>query len=70
MKYYFITYQATTSANSIQSWNACIDISPMEYIKTVEKCEDNSSHPYWRNFVITNTCEITKKEFEQFKDEF
>tara|TARA_R110000796_G_scaffold161858_2_gene278638 strand:- start:739 stop:951 length:213 start_codon:yes stop_codon:yes gene_type:complete len=70
MRYYFITYQATTSASYVQSWNECISISPMEYIKKVEEAEDKSKQSYWRNFVVTNIHEITEEEYFDYNDTF
>jgi hypothetical protein len=71
MKYYFITYQATNSQGSISKWNQVIDTSPMEFIKKVEKVEDQGT-PYKRyfGFVVINTCEISVDDFDKYKDEF
>lgn len=71
-KYYFITYQAdsTRQAGMKSEWNECTNLSPMEFVKEHEKAEQESDKPYYRNFVVLNTCEITKEEYEKYKDEF
>jgi len=45
-KYYFIAYQGTNRQGSISVWNAVIDVSPMEYIKRVQKTEELGSRTY------------------------
>lgn len=71
MEYYFITYQATNSSGSISKWNQVIDTSPMEFIKKVEKVEDQET-PFrrYRSFVVINTCEISVDDYNKFKDQF
>jgi len=71
MKYYFITYQATNSQGSISKWNQVTDKSPMEFIKEVEKGEDQGT-PFRRyfGFVVINTCEISAEDFNKYEDEF
>tara|TARA_R110000796_G_scaffold162503_1_gene279265 strand:- start:9865 stop:10077 length:213 start_codon:yes stop_codon:yes gene_type:complete len=70
MKYYFITYQAKIRCGDNMSiWNRVIDISPMEFIKRVEKAEEEH-HGYHYSFTVCNTCEITKEEYNKYKDEF
>lgn len=65
-KYYFITYQANNKQGGHTSiWNQVIDISPMEFIKNTIEVEEAGSRTYY-NFVVINTCEITKKEFEKY----
>jgi len=71
MKYYFITYQATSSSGSISKWNQVICTSPMEFIKKVEKAEDHGT-PFRRyfGFVVINTCEISEDDYNKYKDQF
>lgn len=71
MKYYFVTYQATNSQGSISKWNQVTDTSPMEFIKKVEKAEDQGT-PFRRyfGFVVINTCEISEEDYIKYKDEF
>jgi hypothetical protein len=71
MKYYFITYEATHSSGSISRWNQVIDKSPMDFIKGVEKGEDQGT-PYrrYKSFVVINTCEISEEDYNKFKDQF
>jgi len=73
MKYYFITYQATSISNSINgsvsTWNQVIKGSPMNFIKKVQEVEENGSRSYF-NFVVINTCEITEEEFNEFDGHF
>lgn len=64
-KYYFITYQAENRQGSTSIWNQVIDISPMGFIKNVIEVEEAGSRTYY-NFVVINTCEITKMEFEKY----
>lgn len=64
-KYYFITYSATSiTSGTLIFWNACIDISPLEYIL---KNSEDSNHT---NFALINTLEITEEEFNRYVDEF
>lgn len=72
MKYYFITYQATSRSGINSTWNQVIDRSPMAFIKMISDIEKNGvnkGHTYI-NFVIINTCEITKEEFNEFDGRF
>jgi hypothetical protein len=39
----------------------------MKFIKKVEKAEKSDNY---RNFLVINTCEITKEEYLEYKDEF
>lgn len=66
MKYYFITYQATTiRGRDITIWNKCIDESPMAFIK-----RNTENDTQYRDFVVLNTLEITEEEFEEYNGEF
>lgn len=72
MKYYFITYQATSRSGINLTWNQVIDRSPMAFIKMISDFEKNSvnnGHTYY-NFVVISTCEITKEEFDEFDGRF
>lgn len=69
IKYYFITYQASNRQGGISIWNEVIATSPMKFIKNTEQENDKGSNTYY-NFVILNTCEISKKEFNKYKDNF
>lgn len=69
MKYYFITYQATNKQGCKSIWNQAINVSPMDFIKDVESLEDKTN-PVYRSYVVINTCEISKQEYEKYKDEF
>lgn len=68
-KYYFITYQAINRGGSISFWNQVTMQSPMEFIIEVERIERESSDTY-RNFVVLNTCVISKEDYEKFHNEF
>lgn len=68
MKYYFITYSAK-SASGHSVWNDVINCSPMKFIKDTEEAEGKGSKVYY-DFIVTNTLEITKSEFEEFELEF
>jgi|688.fasta_scaffold970794_3 hypothetical protein len=67
--YYFITYQAINRGGSISIWNQVTMQSPMAFIKEVERVERESSDTY-RNFVVLNTCVISKEDYEKFHNEF
>jgi len=67
MKYYFITYQATNKQGTKSTWNQVINMSPMRFIKDVEKAEISG---IYHGFVVLNTCEISKEEFEEFEGHF
>ena len=69
MKYYFITYQATNGLGSVSIWNDVIDESPMTFIKRVQGVEENGSNTY-KNFLVINTCEISKQEFNAYDGHF
>jgi hypothetical protein len=69
MKYYFITYQATNKQGTDSMWNQVINVSPMHFIKRISKIEEQGSRTY-NSFVVVNTCEITKEQYEEFKDMF
>jgi hypothetical protein len=69
MKYYFITYQATNRQGSVSIWNQVINESPMKFIKYIQSVEENGSNTYY-NFVVLNTCEISKEEFSEFDGHF
>ena len=69
MKYYFITYQATNMQGSISIWNQVINVSPMKFIKDVEETEHLGSRTY-HDFVVINTCKISKKEFQKYDGQF
>lgn len=65
MKYYFITYQATNKQGSVSIWNQVIKGSPMSFIKHVAGVEECGSKTYC-DFVVINTCEISKWEFDAY----
>ena len=68
MKYYFITYQATSRSGINSTWNQVINCSPMAFIKMLTNIEENglnNGHKYY-NFVVINTCEISKEKFNEF----
>ena len=69
MKYYFITYQAKDIRGTVSVWNEVIDISPMEFILKVESVEEAGSQ-YYRQFAVTNTCEISQEDFNKHKGQF
>jgi len=66
-KHYFITYQAVNRQGSKSIWNQVINTSPMLFIKAVEEGEKSGTY---YNYVVINTCEITKEDYEKFKDRF
>jgi len=68
-KYYFVTYQAEAKGGHKDSWNQVIHCSPMEFITNVAKVELNGSQTY-NQFVVINTCEISKKEFNDYCGRF
>lgn len=66
-KYYFITYQASSrETGSISKWNQVIDFNPMEFILEASLKERNCGN-YYKDFIVINTCEITKDEFEKYE---
>lgn len=65
MKYYFITYQAKNRGGGKSTWNQVIDTSPMHFINHIEMLD--STHYC---FVVLNTLEITKDEFDEYEDKF
>ena len=67
--YYFITYQGIRRDGSISIWNRVTMQTPMEFIKEVERVEEECSDAY-RNFVVLNTCVISKEDYEKFHNEF
>jgi hypothetical protein len=70
MKYYFITYQATSrNGGSVSIWNCVIDESPMKFIKDIEETEENLGSVYC-NFVMLNTLEISKDEYNEWNGHF
>jgi hypothetical protein len=69
MKFYFITYQATNRQGSVSVWNNVIYGSPMKFIKHIQSIEENGNNTYY-NFVVLNTCEISKEEFNEFNGHF
>jgi hypothetical protein len=69
MKYYFITYQAKNRQGSVSIWNQVINSSPMEFIKHVERVEEEGIQTYY-NFIVINTCEITHALYDAWKDHF
>jgi hypothetical protein len=69
MKYYFITYQATNKQGTISTWSDVTNESPMDFIKRISSIEERGSRTY-NNFVVINTCEISRTEFEKFKNSF
>jgi hypothetical protein len=66
-KHYFITYQAVNRQGSKSIWNQVINTTPMVFIKAVEEAEVSGTY---YNFVVINTCEITKEDYDKFKDRF
>ena len=68
-KFYFITYQATNKQGSISIWNQVIKNSPMHFITNIAEVEWNGSNTY-KNFVILNTCEISKVQYEFWENKF
>ena len=71
MKYYFITYKGKirSELGNYSIWNQCINCSPMEFIKIIEKSEQKGSDNYF-DFVVINTLEITKEEFDKYDGHF
>lgn len=69
MKYYFITYQAENYRGSTSTWNQVIEDSPMKFIKHVSDVEERGSKTY-HNFVVINTCEISKDEYDEYHGQF
>jgi len=67
--YYFITYQGINRGGKISIWNQVIMQTPMDFIKEVERAERESSDTY-RNFVVLNTCVISKEDYEKFASQF
>jgi hypothetical protein len=67
--YYFITYQGINRGNSISIWNQVTMQTPMDFIKEIERVERESSDTY-RNFVVLNTCVISKEDYEKFAGQF
>ena len=65
--YYFITYQGINKDGSI--WNQVTMLTPMEFIIEVERVERESNVAY-RDFVVLNTCVISKEDYEKFHGEF
>lgn len=66
MKYYFITFSAENRKNGGTSmWNVCIPVSPLRFITDVGEGDEQ-----WYNFVIVNVFEISKEEFDEYKDNF
>jgi len=68
-KYYFFTLQATNRQGSISVWNYITNKSPIEFLLEIQGTEEKGSRTYY-NFVIINSFEITKEEYEKFKDKF
>ena len=67
--YYFITYQGINKDGSISIWNQVTMLTPMEFIIEVERVERESTGTY-RDFVVLNTCLISKEDYEKFHGEF
>lgn len=67
--YYFITYQGINRGGSISIWNQVTMQTPMDFIKEIERIERESSDTY-RNFVVLNTCVISKEDYEKFAGQF
>lgn len=65
MKYYFITYQATNKQGHVSIWNDVIKETPMDFITRVECVEEMGSGTY-KNFIVLNTCKISKEDFDRF----
>jgi len=71
-KYYFITYQGERrDSGEPNIWNQVINTSPMAFIKDVLKCElESENGGYYRDFIVINTCEISKEDFTKYQHEF
>ena len=73
-KYYFITYRGrghSRSGNSIYStWSECIDIPPMKFMLDVQESENRAEKSYYSSFDLINTVEISKIEYDEYKDLF
>lgn len=67
--YYFITYQASNRDGSISTWNQVINEPPMKFIKDIEEFEEAHSGNYY-NFVVINTCKISRKQFKNYEGKF
>ena len=66
MKYYFVTYRATTKHGRHYIVNYVIDVSPMKFIKEVEASDNGQLFDY----LIINALEISKDEFDEFSGQF
>ena len=70
-KYYFITYQAKRIGQPINDyWNTVIDVSPMEFIMSAKRSEEESERSYYKEFVITSVLEISYTDFQEFDGQF
>jgi len=70
--YRFITYGAKlfdSASGAYHYWNQVIDISPMKFINNIIDAEINGENN-WHSFQVINACEITQKEFKEYKDKF
>lgn len=69
--YRFITYGAKNldGTSNYNYWNEVIDISPMEFIKKVEN-DENKGGNYYGLYHVVSACEITQKEYKEYKDNF
>lgn len=54
---------------SISIWNQVTNRTPMEFIIEVERIEREPNGTY-RDFVVLNTCLISKEDYEKFHGEF
>jgi len=68
-KYYFFTLQATNRDGHDSSWNYITDKNPIESLLKIQSAEEKGSRSYY-NFVIINSFEITKEEYEKYKNKF
>lgn len=65
-KYYFVTYQGRDKHdNNISCWNACIKVSPMQFIMNL-----NNTETSFCDLVLLSIHEITENEYKKYVDEF
>lgn len=69
-KYYFVTYQGHSKYGS-QLFQMPIDCHPIDHILEENRLSNEPSNTsIYSNFVLINQIEITKEEYEKYKDEF
>ena len=73
-RYYFITYGAKrTGKPTMDYWNSVTDKTPMEFIRDEETAENSMHHPKLPNylgFIVLSVHEITRLEYNEWRDEF